>query len=182
MCSGKSTICPLLAQKLDLPHYPLDMVRWYYHFKAGFKLLESEKISKKSQLDFLTHMEPYRLDAVEQVVKEFSDGIIEFGAAHSHFKDPVNLNRAKNVLGDIEFRFLLLPTTDQQKNLQILNQRLLKRVPSGPQTVTAKNYLKINKIFLSSKSAYQLANHTIYTQGKTPEQVAEAMIKIINGD
>jgi len=47
MGSGKTTICPLLAQKLDLPHYPLDMVRWYYHFKAGFKLLESEKISKE---------------------------------------------------------------------------------------------------------------------------------------
>ena len=182
MCSGKSTICPLLAQKLDLPHYPLDMVRWYYHFKAGFKLLESENVSKKSQLDFLTHMEPYRLDAVERIVKEFNDGIIEFGAAHSHFTDPDNLNRAKYILKNIDFCFMLLPTPDTQKNLQILNQRLLKRVPSGPQTVTAKNYLEINKIFLSSNSAYQLANHTIYTQGKTPKQVAEAMIKIINGD
>jgi len=63
-----------------------------------------------------------------------------------------------------------------------LNQRLLKRAQLEPQSEAAKNYLEINRIFLSSNSAYQLTNHTIYTQGKTPKQVIEAMVNIINGD
>ncbi|MCZ6692984.1 MAG: shikimate kinase, partial [Bacteroidetes bacterium] len=62
MCSGKSTICPLLAQKLDLPHYPLDMLRWYYHLKAGYKILEAEKVRRQGLMEYLSYMEPFRID------------------------------------------------------------------------------------------------------------------------
>ena len=63
-------------------------------------------------------------------------------AIHSYAEEE-NQKRARQVLRKVDFSFLLVPTSDPNQNLEILNGRLLNRLSStSTQQTVSENYLR----------------------------------------
>src|SRR5260221_11704513 len=90
ICAGKSTVAKLLAEALHLPHYSVDDDRWTYYKEIGYDEAEASRIAKSEQgmLGLLRYWKPFEAHAVERVLADHSDSVIDFGAGHSVYEDP----------------------------------------------------------------------------------------------
>tara|TARA_R110002072_G_scaffold64203_2_gene159281 strand:+ start:128913 stop:129467 length:555 start_codon:yes stop_codon:yes gene_type:complete len=173
MATGKSTIAAELSNLLDIPRAPMDRIRWYYYFKNGFSLEKQDEIDNFT--DVMAYWKPYEVIAVQQIVREFNEYIIDFGAGHSWFTDKEQLRTVSSALNDLPNIFLLLPSEDNEESLRICNERLAER--KG--TELDKEEIKANFDFINDESNYRLAKHIIYTKDKTVESTADEIHKLI---
>lgn len=175
MCSGKSTIARLVATRLGIPHYALDELRWAYYQACGFDLAVSSEIGEREgMVGMMRYWKPFEAYAVERVVVEHADGVIDFGAGHSVQDDATLFNRVQQALAGSHV-ILLLPSPDPDEAIEILNQRLtqlLKREVGMVDPVA----LEINAQFARHPCNYQLATHVVYTNGKTPDETCQEVI------
>jgi adenylate kinase family enzyme len=172
MCAGKTTIAKVLTKKLALPRYPLDSLRWYYYAKSGLDLTEDDKMQKGKFEKLLEFRKPHDLYTIRSVLKEFQNGIIEFGASHSCWEDKEDLDKVKKLVKNIKNVVLLLPTTDNKRNIQILNERLSKR----NKCKDINDIKRVNRKMVLGRSNGEIAKLVAYTQGKSPKQVAAWII------
>lgn len=173
MAAGKSTIGGELAKVTKLPQVPMDRVRWYYYYKHGFSL--EKELSIESFTDVLKYWKPFEVNAVQNIVKEFPDSIIDFGAGHSYFTDSHQFNQVAQALEQIPNIFLLLPCKDKIRSLEICNERLKKR----KEKELEENEITANRDFIEHESNYKLSKHIIYTDGKTPEESAKEIQSLL---
>lgn len=175
MATGKSTLGELLAEKLDLPQYPLDQLRWYYYYKAGYS-----RQKEREMPDFLamqSYWKPFEIEAVEQVIRDFPRGIIDFGAGHAYYTEPTQQARLQAALAPLQNIFFILPSPDPERALHICNQRLRER----RQKELTDIEIESNRRFISSTSFRAVARHMIYTEHATPEQSCEQIIQLLEG-
>ena len=97
--------------------------------------------------------------------------MIDFGAGHSIYENPIMFFEMKKLIRKFLNVVFLIPSEDKEKAMELLNKRINKR--DGTTTeVTADNKRFIERSNLNS----QLASITMYTQGKTPSEIAEELI------
>ncbi|MBT3982353.1 MAG: AAA family ATPase [Bacteriovoracaceae bacterium] len=164
MATGKSTIASELAKVTNIPRVPMDRLRWYYYYKKGFSLEKEQILDSFSEM--LEYWKPFEVDAVEGIIGEFPESIIDFGAGHSYFTDPDQFNYVSELLREIPNVFLILPCEDKKRSLEIFNERLEKR---RKEKLDETN-ITANKNFIEHPSNYRLAKHIIYTEGKSIHQ------------
>ncbi|MCO4783777.1 MAG: shikimate kinase [Candidatus Cloacimonetes bacterium] len=174
MAAGKSTIGGELAKIIQIPQVPMDRVRWYYYYKHGFSL--EKELSIESFTDVLTYWKPFEVNAVQNIVKEFPNSIIDFGAGHSYFTDKDQFNLVSEALSNIPNIFLLLPCKNKTKALEICNDRLKKRKEKDLE----ENEITANRNFINHQSNYKLSKHIIYTEGKTPLESAKEIQSLLS--
>ena len=167
MATGKSTAASKLAQLTKIPNVPMDRVRWYYYFKDGFSLERESELS--SFQEKLNYWKPFEVKAVRRILKEFPHAIIDFGAGHSYYPNEGQFEEVALLLQPLPNIFLLLPSVDKKKSLAICNQRLaeVRQRPLEAQEIES------NRDFIQHESNYRLAKHIVYSEGKTPQEVAE---------
>ncbi len=180
MCAGKSTIASLLAEHLQLPRFELDELRWDYYSEIGYdKEAASKAAEEKGLKGLLAYWKPYEVHAVERVLADHTNCVIDFGAGHSVFENKDYFGRVQNALSALEHVLLFLPTTDLNQSIEILNGRLslLLEKELGK---AEPDLLESNVHFVSHPSNYQLATHIFYTEGKTPQETCEEVLSHIN--
>ena len=97
--------------------------------------------------------------------------VIDFGAGHSIYENPIMFFEMKKLIRKFLNVVFLIPSEDKEKAMELLNKRINKR--DGTTTeVTADNKRFIERSNLNS----QLASIIMYTQGKTPSEIAEELI------
>lgn len=166
MATGKSTIAEELSKIVNLPRVPMDKVRYYYYFKQGYSLeteRQLETFEKKVE-----YWKPFELLAVKEILKDFPDSIIDFGAGLSYYPKEEHLNEAKNFLIEYQNIFLLLPSIDKEKSLEICNNRL--KIRKGSEL--DENDINANREFIYHESNYKLSKHIIYTKDREPKDIA----------
>ena len=169
---GKSTLADLLSESLQLPRRPLDEHRWDYYKEIGYDKDFAEKL--EAQVGFWAlylYWKEFEIHAVERHLAEFKDCVIDFGGGHSVYENANHLARAKKVLDLYKNVFLLLPSPDPDESFRILNQRHGREVQ--PDT------LDINEHFIRHPSNYELAKHTVYTEGRTPEETRDEILELV---
>jgi hypothetical protein len=178
MSAGKSTIAEMLAQKLHRPHYSLDDERAKYYSEIGYDEAEASRIANSEQgmLGLLRYWKPFEAHAVERVLADYTNSIIDFGAGHSVQEDEELFSRVQRALAPYPNVILLLPSPDLHESVKILNERfgqlLLKEVGSiDPQL------LGVNEFFVRHPSNYLLAKMIIYTYNKTPEETCDEILR-----
>ncbi len=149
----------------------MDRVRWYYYFQVGYS--QEEESSHESFKDRMAYWKPFEVKAVEKILEDFPDSIIDFGAGHSYFPDAAQFEAVKAILNPIPNIFLLLPSEDREESLRICNERL--RVREGNDLEQDK--LEANQWFINHPSNFRLSKQTIYTHNDTPEQTARRIIQ-----
>ena len=176
-CVGKSTIAQLLSEVLKIPNIDLDHIAEKYYQENGFG---SDKFSKVNQeFGFLTAYRQWWSSlayAVERVIDEHHNCVISLGAGHSHYEDKALFNRVQNVLKPFTNVVLLLPSPNLDLSVQILRERSLSQrgIHWKP-----KGY-DFFEHWIKDECNHELSTLTIYTEGKSPEQTRDEIMKCIH--
>jgi predicted kinase len=166
--AGKSTIASLLAARLGIGQVSLDDVCWEYFPRAGYDAeIAREHFRRGGQMGALAYMVQFYPAAVEEVVAHYPQSVIDFGAGHSVYDDPLQRARVKRALAGCRNVVLLLPSPDPEESLQLLNAR---QGNPHPEVVA------MNEHFVHSSSNRELATTIVYTKGKSPEQTRDEVL------
>ncbi len=168
--AGKSTQGKLLAEQLALPQCSMDDLRWDYYNEIGYdKALAQQKRDAGGMGAVIQYWKPFEAYAVERLLSEYRDCVIDFGAGHSVYEDEALFRRVQQALAPYANVVLLLPSPGIEESRQILSQRNRDR-PSDIQL--------INEYFLQHPANAQLAKHTVYTHRKTPEATCADILQV----
>ena len=172
MAAGKSSVATLLAERTGRRNVPLDMVRWAYYFKAGFDLAEQRRREHESgRLGRLAYWKPFEAHAVERVLADFPDAIIDFGAGHSVHDDEQLFARVQVALAPVPHVILLKPALRLDESLAILGERF---PPEERDEAERENWT-----FLRNPSNERLATHTVLTGRRKLEEVCEEIMRLL---
>lgn len=178
--AGKSTIAKLLSERMQIPRYELDELRWDYYREHGYDVEKAAQIAEEEGMaGLLAYWKPFEVYAVERVVEEYTDGVIDFGAGHSVFENEEQFKRVQAALSPISHVILLLPCPVLERSTEILNARVAKLLEREVGVVDP-NVLRANERFVKHPSNRRLANLTIYTEGKSPVETCEEIYSRIS--
>lgn len=169
--AGKSTIGKLLAAKLNLPQCSIDEVRFNYYAEIGYdEAVAKSKYETEGFWGLYTYWKPFEAHAVERILAEHTQGVIDFGAGHSVYEDAALFKRVQQVLQPYPNIVLLLPSPNVEETVAILNERneFLRTMQPN-----------INEHFIQHHSNYDLAKFIVYTQGKTPEATCAEIMRLV---
>jgi shikimate kinase len=168
--TGKSTIGKLLSEKLQRPQISLDSVRWKYYHDIGYDDHLAKQIRESGgYLALFFYWRLFDAYAAEQVLVEHSNCIIDFGA--DIYESRESFIRVRNALDFYPNVILILPSPDKEKSLQILKER-------DTYPPIDLNF-HLNRHFLDHYTYYTLAKITVFTEGKTPEETRDEILKLI---
>jgi shikimate kinase len=172
MRSGKSTQAKLLAEALGLPRCSMDEVRWGYYREIGYDHEKQREIGEKEGFGGIyRYWKPFEAHAVERVLAEHPDCVIDFGAGHSVFEDDTLFERVRKALAPYPNVVLLLPSPDLEESIEILRDRNSGSPRPGQSD--------LNSHFVRHHSNFDLAKIFIYTKGKTPEETRDSILAAI---
>lgn len=170
--AGKSTVGSLLANQLSLPQCSMDEHRWAYYSEIGY----SEELAKHKReaggfWEVYQYWKPFEAYAVERLLSEHQNCVFDFGAGHSVYEDLPLFQKVQRVLTPYSNIVLLLPSSDLDESVQILNERN-EYMPDGR--------LNINEHFVRHPSNYELATFTVYTKAKRPEETCSEVLRLVS--
>jgi shikimate kinase len=169
--AGKSTLARLLAEKLQIPHCPMDMLRWDYYKEIGYDEELAKQINEKEEfLGLYRYWKPFEAHAVERILTENSNCVIDFGGGHSVYEDDELFARIQRILAPYENIVLVLPSPDLDESVRVLDER------NG--SVVSKGF-DFNEHFVKHHSNHDLAKIVVYTEGKSPEETCDEIIRLI---
>lgn len=168
--SGKTSVGKLLAQQLELPFISLGDVSEKYYLEIGFnKTRLGEALEKDSGDGYYRYIKPFNAYAIERVLSEHGESVIEFAAEHSVYDD-AQLEKVGQILQPLTHVILLSYSPDIEESLRVLEESNRAIV----------NGIDINEHFVKHHSNHDLAKYVIYTKDKTPEQTCEDVLSKIN--
>jgi len=169
--AGKSTLSKLIAEKLGIPSRHMDQVRVRYYKEIGYDDdLAQQILNKDSFLGLYRYWKPFEAHAVERLLSENEEVVIDFGGGHSVYEDDALFARVQKALAPYPYVILILPSPDKEKSVKILNERTGGVVSEG---------FDFHEHFVTHHSNYDLAKHIVYTEGKTPEETCAEIVEII---
>ncbi|MEM8612738.1 MAG: shikimate kinase [Cyanobacteria bacterium P01_H01_bin.105] len=169
---GKSTIGSLLADQLSLPQCSMDEQRWDYYKEIGYDdALAQQKRQTEGVWGIIHYWKPFEAHAVERLLSEHKNCVIDFGAGHSVYEDALLFERVKRTLAPYPNVVLLMPSPDLDESLHILNERN-RELPDDIRNT--------NEHFVRHPSNYELAKFTVYTKGKTPEETGDEIFNLLD--
>jgi len=173
--TGKSTIGKLLSERLGLDHVSLDDLRWNYYREIGYEDDLANRIRQTGGFVALVfYWKQFDVHAVERVLSEHQNCVIDFGAGHSVYDSKEFFSRVKAVLAPCPNVILILPSSDMDESIEILNERTKDLTGSFGQGFNWNEY------FVRHPSNYELAKFTVYTKGKTPDETCDQIIRMIS--
>jgi energy-coupling factor transporter ATP-binding protein EcfA2 len=168
MGTGKSTVGRLLAQRLQLPPESLDTHRWRYYEEAGFQQAEMDRLHHtEGPPGVLRYWKQFDVHAVEQFLREYPRGVLDFGAGHSVYDSELDLRQVERLLAPYANVVLLLPSPDLDESVQILAERNTPKIGG----------VELNRYLLTHPTSRELAQIVVYTENKTPEETSGEILE-----
>ncbi|MBC8233896.1 shikimate kinase [bacterium] len=171
MGAGKSTLGKLISEKLGLPQCPMDKYRWDYYSEIGYDHDKAKQIGEKEGfVGVYRYWKPFEAYAVERLLSEHANCVIDFGAGHSVFEDDALFERVQKALAPYENVVLVLPSPDLDESIQILHERQNTEPGEG---------FDLNAHFVKHHSNHDLAKHVVYTKGKTTWETCDEILALV---
>src|SRR3954453_3382277 len=121
---GKSTQGKLLAEALGLPQCSVDKPRWDFYAEIGFDDKKQREIGEKEGFEGIyRYWKPFEAHAVERLLADHHDCVIDFGAGHSVFETGALFERVRKALEPYPNVVLLLPSPDPEESISVLHTR-----------------------------------------------------------
>lgn len=177
MCAGKSTLAQRLSERLNIPRYALDELRWGYYAEIGYDSAAIGPIAQSEGIAGVArYWKPFEAYAVERVLADGPRAIVDFGAGHSVYDDVILLDRVRRALAPYRNVILLLPSPDLDESVAVLNERLVTLLER--EMGTADPFiLAMNEHFVRHSSNQQLAKHVVFTRDKTTEETCDEIFQ-----
>ncbi len=170
--AGKSTVSKLLAERLDIPCRHMDGIRTGYYKEIGYDEGLAKQIHERDGfLGLYRYWKPFEAYAVERLLAEDEEVVIDFGGGHSVYEDDALFARVQKVLAPYPHVILLLPAPDMDESISILNERTGGIVSNG---------FDFCEHFVRHHSNYDLAKHIVYTQGKSPAETCVEVLELVS--
>ncbi|MBZ0304376.1 MAG: shikimate kinase [Anaerolineae bacterium] len=167
--TGKSTIGERLSERLQRSQASVDRLRQTYYAEIGYDHQVAQQIRAAEGFAALVrYWKPFDLHGVARTLEDYPGHIIDFGAGHSVYDDPDDMNRLQALLAPYLNVILLLPSPDPAESVAILYER--QRVRTGIDGI------ELNRFLIERPCNRLLATHTVYTQGQTREQTRDAIL------
>ncbi|HYU34096.1 MAG TPA: AAA family ATPase [Thermoanaerobaculia bacterium] len=181
IAAGKSTLSLAVAERLGLPCYVADSIKTWFYYERGYDAVAARRAQRQGGTEGRASAnKPYDLYAVERMLAELHDCVIDLGAGHACYLDPGLLERAQALFAPLRNSFLILPSRDPERTLAILDERIRKRAdPEDAEERTAA-LLRLNRAYLAHPSYRQLLRKPIYVEERRPEEVAEEIVARIS--
>lgn len=118
----------------------------------------------------MRYWKPFEAYAVERLLLEHTNCVIDFGAGHSVYDDPLLFQSVQKALSPYPNVVLLLPSSDLEESIRILNERN-QHLPDDIRST--------NEYFVKHLSNNELAKLTVYTKLKPPEETCREILRRI---
>jgi hypothetical protein len=156
--AGKSTLARLLAEKLELPHAPLDPVAWDYYQEVGFEWERAHQIrAAEGALAFCR---------------------FDLGAGHTvpaPWDDETMFDRVQQALAPFQNVVLVLPSPDPDRSTAVLRERSAEEW--WLKEIRERHGFDLNEHFIRHPANERLARHTVYTEGRSPEETRDEILE-----
>lgn len=175
-CTGKSTLAPLVADRLGRPHVSLDEARWAYYREIGYDESFAAHIRATCGFAALAFFwKQFDVYAVERAVADHPRAIIDFGAGHSTFESSEALARARAALAACSHVLLILPFPDEATSIRVLRERTRALNVPG----VFEQPFDWVEYFVRHPTNRLLATHTVYTEERSPSESCEEIVALI---
>ena len=169
--AGKSTLGKLLAEKLGLPQCSMDDLRWGYYKEIGYDETVQKQVEKQEGFPGVyRYWKPFEAHAVERLLAEHHNCVIDFGAGHSVYEDDALFARIQRLLVPYANVVLILPSPDLDESVRMLKERGFDGVSNG---------FDFHEHFVMHHSNHDLAKIVVYTKGKSPEETREEILAAV---
>ena len=153
--AGKSTLAALIAEKTGLLQCPMDRYRWRYYAEIGYDPEHAKELRKEHGFHAIyEYWKPFEAHAVQRLLAEHWNCVIDFGAGHSVFEDPDLFEYAREALAPFRNVVLVLPAADENDSIEALARQSQS---------TSKAVIELNAHFVRHHSNRSLAKHVVYT-------------------
>ena len=167
---GKTSVARSLAGLLQMPMVTMDDVRVGYYKELGYDPEAAQELYDRdgaaSLWCYWKAFDPY---SVERILQDYPGHIIDMGGGSTVHEHDDQLERVKQALAPYRNVVLLLPYPDREASLKFLDRR----------TGWGDSGRNINRNILDHRSNYELATITVYTAGKTPDEIAVEILDLI---
>jgi shikimate kinase len=147
----------------------MDELRYNYYQEIGY---DEELVKKKRERgiwELQKYWKPFEIHAVERLLSEHSQCVIDFGGGHSVYEEVTLFQRVQKALAPYPNVFLLLPSPNLDESVQILDER---------NKFEMSELRSLNEHFIRHTSNYKLAKFIVYTKDKTPEESCEEILTL----
>ncbi|HDD61922.1 MAG: shikimate kinase [Chloroflexota bacterium] len=176
MSVGKSTLAKKLAKKLGVPRIELDEVRQRFNNEIGYdEKFASEIVGTEGMMGLIKYWKPFDAHAVERALKEYENCVMDFGAGHSVYEDQELFQRVEKALKPHKFVIQILPSPDQDRSVEIVNQRFSDLLLNEVGKID-EELLALNEHFVRHPSNGLLAKKTFFTEGKSAKATAQEIL------
>ena len=157
-----------MAQRLALPEVGIDSKRWDYYAEIGHDSEYAATLRRQGRYrELFDYWRPFELHALERLLSDHSRCVFHLGAGHSVY-DGEHFERAQRALRPFSNVVLLLPSSDPAKSIRVLRER---------RPDASDGDLDFVEFFVTHPSNRKLARKTIYTEGHTPEETSEQVMR-----
>jgi shikimate kinase len=171
--AGKSTIGRLLAERLNLPLRSMDNICGSFFDEIGYDRAHALRLKEQGFYELTKYWKPFEAHAVERLLSEPEAAIVDLGGGHSVYEDETLFARVKKALSPFPNVILIMPSPDPLESISVLNERTGGYVSNG---------FDFHENFVRSRCNYELAKHTVYTKGKTPEETYAEIERLLVRD
>lgn len=170
--AGKSTVARLLAARLGMRRVSMDGVKGPYYDKISYdhgyaRRLQSER-GFRAMYDY---WKPFEAHSTERILAEHRGAIIDFGAGHSVYEDGELFERVRRAVSAYEHTILLVPSPDPDESVRMLEERPRSTIDG----------IDANRYLIGHPAHYDLAKRVVYTEGRTPEQTCDELLRAFSG-
>jgi shikimate kinase len=168
--SGKRSVGIILAERLGQPFYDLDKDAERYHDEAGIDREQEHQAWVDGGFEgWHRYRAPFEVKAIERGLAEHPNSVIKLGTVQSFYDDSALREQVARLMSNC-IVLLLLPDPDLEQAITILQQRSEIRI----------NGQEFTEYFVRHPANYELAKHTIYTDGRTPDESCAEMISLLD--
>lgn len=170
---GKTTVAKMLAQRLNREFVSMQQLLWHYYSESGDDTDMFHEKREEGLWELYRYLIPYAIHAVERVMTDYQDAVIDFESNHAVFEGRFTFERARRALAGHHI-IHLMPSIHVTESLNILKQR----TNFNPQTAEKDmaEFVRLNTFFMQHHSNHDLATMVVYTKDKTPEETCDVIM------
>lgn len=168
---GKTTTAKLLSKKLNKPLVSLDDIRFDYYKEIGYnEEYMKELLEKAGIMAIYQYGKIFDAYSIERALEEHQNCIFDFGGGNNASGFNFEFERIKKALKPYKNIVLLFPCADKNESLKFIYQRRNFN----------ENQKELIKHIVFDESNFKFAKHTIFVKDKSPEEVSNEVLSIIN--